>query len=121
MSTLVSMRYRAGLSQEALAERMGVTRSSIGHFETRNTCPRLDTLQRYAEAVGAEITATPKPRPEQPRPVRLRIICDTCRDDGEPKHWDQTCEDCAAELLERHAAEHTDHTFTMLGRLPSWP
>ncbi|MGE2733823.1 helix-turn-helix transcriptional regulator [Mycolicibacterium vaccae] len=120
---LISLRYRAGLTQAAIADRMGVSRTVIGRFEseaTRHRTPTLKTLQRYAEAVGHEIILTPK-RPEPTRPVRLRIICDTCRDDdGGPKHWDQTCEHCADDLLARHTAEHPDHTVTIQGRLPQW-
>lgn len=121
MADLVVLRKRAGLTQEQLAARMHVDRTTIAKLETGRRSPLLATLQRYATAVGAEITVTVPP-PHRDKPVRLRITCNTCVDDeGRPKHWDQTCEDCADEFIEAHAAAFPDHTLTMAGRLPSWP
>jgi DNA-binding XRE family transcriptional regulator len=53
---LLRARSRAGLTQDAVAERMGTTKSAISRLEsaTKHT-PSLGTLQRYAQAVGCDI------------------------------------------------------------------
>lgn len=55
MSDLIGMRKRHGLSQEAVAERMGVSQPTVAAFERYDSNPTLATLRRYALAVGASI------------------------------------------------------------------
>ncbi|GAA1860849.1 hypothetical protein GCM10009715_05390 [Paeniglutamicibacter psychrophenolicus] len=50
---LVGFRREAGLSQGEVAERMGVTQQAVSKFEAYDADPRLSTLRRYANAVGA--------------------------------------------------------------------
>lgn len=53
---LLRARSRAGLTQDAVAERMGTTKSAISRLESAGKhTPSLSTLQRYARAVGCEI------------------------------------------------------------------
>lgn len=53
---MMKARTRAGLSQEAVAERMGTTKSAISRLEGAGKhSPSLGTLCRYAEAVGCEL------------------------------------------------------------------
>lgn len=53
---LLKARTRAGLSQDAVAERMGTTKSAVSRLESaRRHVPSLSTLRRYASAVGCEI------------------------------------------------------------------
>ena len=47
-------RQRAGLSQEALAGRLGTTQSAVARWEIGGVSPRLDTLERILEACGFE-------------------------------------------------------------------
>ncbi|MBQ9647002.1 MAG: helix-turn-helix transcriptional regulator, partial [Oscillospiraceae bacterium] len=42
-------RRRAGLSQEALAERLGVSRQAVSKWETGDATPELDKLRALAE------------------------------------------------------------------------
>ena len=53
---LLKARSRAGLTQDAVAERMGTTKSAISRLEAagKNT-PSLSTLKRYASAVGCDL------------------------------------------------------------------
>ncbi len=53
---LLKARSRAGLTQDAVAERIGTTKSAISRLEAagKNT-PSLSTLKRYASAVGCEL------------------------------------------------------------------
>jgi DNA-binding XRE family transcriptional regulator len=50
---LITARARAGLTQEAVAQRMGTTKSAVSRLESGG--PSVGTLQRYAKAVGCEI------------------------------------------------------------------
>ena len=53
---MLDARARAGLTQEAVAERMGTTRSVISRLESAGKhAPSLATLKRYAKAVGCDL------------------------------------------------------------------
>jgi len=53
---MLKARSRAGLTQDAVAERMGTTKSAVSRLEAagRHT-PSIATLKRYALAVGCEL------------------------------------------------------------------
>ena len=53
---LLKARTRAGLTQDAVAERMGTTKSAVSRLESaRRHAPSLSTLRRYAKAVGYDV------------------------------------------------------------------
>ena len=53
---MLKARSRAGLTQDAVAERMGTTKSAISRLESASKhAPSLATLKRYASAVGCEL------------------------------------------------------------------
>jgi len=53
---LLKARARAGLTQDAVAERMGTTKSAVSRLEGAGKhVPSLSTLRRYARAVGCEL------------------------------------------------------------------
>ncbi len=53
---MLKARSRAGLTQDAVAERMGTTKSAISRLEAAGRhAPSLTTLKRYAQAVGCEL------------------------------------------------------------------
>jgi DNA-binding XRE family transcriptional regulator len=52
-SELVALRREAGLTQGDVAERMGVTQQAVSKFERYDSDPKLSTVRRYANAVGA--------------------------------------------------------------------
>lgn len=52
---LLQMRSTAGLTQDALARRMGTKKSNISRLEKGNTSPNWKTLKKYAHACGFEI------------------------------------------------------------------
>lgn len=56
MEDLVAMRKRHRLTQEVVAERMGVSQPSVAAFERYDANPTLSSIRRYALAVGASIT-----------------------------------------------------------------
>lgn len=53
---MLKARARAGLTQDAVAERMGTTKSAVSRLEAAGRhAPSLATLKRYAQAVGCEL------------------------------------------------------------------
>ena len=55
-SQMLRARARAGLTQDAVAEKMGTTKSAISRLESAGKhAPSLATLKRYAEAVGCDL------------------------------------------------------------------
>ncbi len=53
---MLKARSRAGLTQDAVAARMGTTKSAISRLESAGKhAPSLPTLKRYALAVGSEL------------------------------------------------------------------
>jgi DNA-binding XRE family transcriptional regulator len=53
---MLKARARAGLTQDAVAERMGTTKSAVSRLESAGKhAPSLATLKRYAHAVGCEL------------------------------------------------------------------
>ncbi len=53
---LIAARARAGLSQEALAKKMGTTQSAIARIESGRNLPSMKTIKRYAEATGSRLS-----------------------------------------------------------------
>ncbi len=63
---MLSARSKSGLTQEAVAERMGTTKSAVSRLESAGKhAPSITTLKKYAEAVGCdlEIKLVPKSSP----------------------------------------------------------
>lgn len=52
-AALIRVRRRSGLSQQDVADRLGVTQQSIYKFERYDSDPKASTVRRYANAVGA--------------------------------------------------------------------
>jgi DNA-binding XRE family transcriptional regulator len=53
---MLKARSRAGLTQDAVAARMGTTKSAVSRLESAGKhAPSLATLKRYASAVGCEL------------------------------------------------------------------
>ena len=53
---MLAARARAGLTQEAVASRMGTTKSTVSRLESAGKhAPSLISLKRYAKAVGCKI------------------------------------------------------------------
>lgn len=55
MQALVKQRKAHNLTQETVAERMGVSQPTVAAFERYDANPTLSTIRRYALAVGAGI------------------------------------------------------------------
>jgi len=55
ISDLVDIRVERGMTQDDVALILGVTRQRVSRIEQYDSNPRLDTIRRYANAVGARI------------------------------------------------------------------
>jgi DNA-binding XRE family transcriptional regulator len=63
---MLKARAKAGLTQDAVAERMGTTKSAVSRLESAGKhAPSLATLARYAQAVGCQL---------QVKLVRLKTV-----------------------------------------------
>ena len=78
---LFALRRQAGLSQEELAERLGISRQAVGKWENGTATPELQKLRELArlyqitlgELLGdAPAPAEPLPPPAPPSPPRRR-------------------------------------------------
>ena len=54
--SLAERRRELGLSQTVVAARMGTSQSALARLEGGESDPRMSTVERYALAVGEEIT-----------------------------------------------------------------
>ena len=52
---IAAARRRKGLTQAELARRLGTTQAAIARLERDGALPRMRTLQRLAEALGAKL------------------------------------------------------------------
>ena len=65
---MLSARYRAGLTQEAVADRMGTTKSAVSRLESAGKhAPSMASLKRYADAVGCMLKIEFIPQPVKRR------------------------------------------------------
>jgi transcriptional regulator with XRE-family HTH domain len=56
LRALVAHRKKHHLSQDAVADRMGVSQPTVAAFERYDSNPTLSTIRRYAVAVGARLS-----------------------------------------------------------------
>ena len=67
---LLQLRTRQGLSQEALAEKLFVTRQAVSRWETGETTPNTETLKLLSDLYGVSInTLLGSPR---------QLVCQCC-------------------------------------------
>lgn len=58
---LASIRHKRGITQAALAARMGISRPAVSRLESeQDRSPLLSTVLRYCDAL--DLTLTPKPK-----------------------------------------------------------
>ncbi len=55
IDALLTMRKKAGLTQEEVAQKLGTQRSNISRLEKGSSNPSWNTLQNYAHACGFEL------------------------------------------------------------------
>jgi DNA-binding XRE family transcriptional regulator len=75
---MLSARSQSGLTQEAVAELMGTTKSAVSRLESAGKhAPSLTTLKKYAQAVGCnlEIKLVPRSGPSNRSTGRAKKKC----------------------------------------------
>ena len=56
VNEMLKARARAGLTQEAVAQRMGTTKSAVSRLESAGKhAPSVASLKKYAQAVGCKL------------------------------------------------------------------
>lgn len=50
------IRKQSGITQKQLAEKLGMTQAAIVQFESEKSNPKIDTLQKIADALNVSIT-----------------------------------------------------------------
>jgi transcriptional regulator with XRE-family HTH domain len=58
IETLVQLRRDQKLTQEQVADRMGISQPTVSDFERLGGDPHLSTIRRYAHAVGAHLVTS---------------------------------------------------------------
>lgn len=59
---MIKARARSGLTQAQVAKKMGTTQSVVARIESGTHPPNIETLERYAAAIGAELRISLTPR-----------------------------------------------------------
>lgn len=57
--SLADLRQKLGLSQTLVAARMGTSQPSLARMESGEVDPRMSTVERYALAIGRELSTKP--------------------------------------------------------------
>jgi len=55
LEAMIRARAGTGVTQAELAERMGTTQSAIARLESGRVSPTVETLQKYARALGKRL------------------------------------------------------------------
>lgn len=55
LEAMIRARAETGVTQAELAERMGTTQSAIARLESGRVSPTVETLQKYARALGKRL------------------------------------------------------------------
>ena len=64
---LQRLRQRAGMSQDVLAEKLGVSRQAVSRWERDETMPETDKVVALAELFGVTTDYLLRPQPEETR------------------------------------------------------
>lgn len=75
-------RKKAGMTQEQLSEKMGVTAQAVSKWENGLTCPDLDSVARLSEILGVSVeqlihgdSALPSVKVVETPQVGRRVLC----------------------------------------------
>ena len=73
---LLALRTEKGLSQEDLAEQLGVSRQSVSKWETGQSVPDLDKIIKLADLFGVTVDELVREgkRPQPPQPPEPKVI-----------------------------------------------
>lgn len=104
-ATLRDTRRNAGLTQQQLAERMGVRQPSVARLEADDADPRVSTLTRALNAAGYALVL--HAMPQAPRPVDV--------DEGQIRELRRLTPAQRLDLFERNHANMTRFLLEVRG------
>lgn len=67
-SLLLDARLEQGLTQQQLADRLGVTQPAVSAFEEGSTGIKIQSILSYASALGLELQLSVKPAAKEKQP-----------------------------------------------------
>lgn len=75
-STIAALRKEKGMTQQALAEKMGVTDKAVSKWERDLSCPDVSSLPKLAEELGVSLDALMncKPALEEPKQTQALLV-----------------------------------------------
>ena len=93
---IAALRRQAGLTQEQVAERLGVTAQAVSKWENDVSCPDISLLPGLAELLGVSTDELLGVRPVEPRVVVVDTDKSRRAEDGEKQRdsagWNRTWE-----------------------------
>ena len=86
---IVSNRKRLGVTQDQLAERLGVTAQAVSKWENDQSCPDITTLPRLAEIFGITTDELLGIQPRAEAPVhQAEVVTGSEAPSGSGNHWE---------------------------------
>ena len=112
-------RKKAGLSQEALAEKLGVSRQSVSKWETGEAVPELPKLVLLARTFDVTtdwLLSESEPKPETPKPVEPPVSAAFDTEETAPQsNWVESVPGVIGRLIRRYGWLYG--VYTALGGL----
>lgn len=97
--TLIRLRRAAGLSQQQLAEAVGLSRSAVGMYETGKREPDIDTLQLFSEYFKVDMNTLTSPRTEED--AEMAELLETLRNRADMRMLFKLAKDATPEDVRR--------------------
>ncbi len=95
IQALVCLRRAARLTQRELGGKIGINHSTVASFERAGANPRLESLLRYLEGVGADLADLAEEINRPTDPVQSAIEAADYRLEDEPRYRQAMLEDLA--------------------------
>lgn len=95
IAAMVRLRRAARLTQRELGDKIGVNHSTVASFERAGANPRLDSLLRYLDGVGAGLADLARELDRPTDPVQAAVEASDYRIEDEPEYRRAMLEDLA--------------------------
>ena len=95
LADLIDLRRAKGLTQEDVANTIGITRTAVTAFERYDGDPKISTIVRYAMAVGARISINVEDGNVWAEQARTRAVWSNLSDSEDDLHVEEVSDDIA--------------------------
>lgn len=99
LADLIDLRRAKGLTQEDVANTIGITRTAVTAFERYDGDPKISTIVRYAMAVGARISINVEDGNVWAEQARNRAIWSDLSDPAHSESQDEDIQGDVARLV----------------------